>query len=70
MNDMGKLMMRIGGLFVPDAKETVEMMYKFEQPFIVDSSKFEKTFGTKTTPMLEAIEETVDWYRNHPQEKR
>jgi nucleoside-diphosphate-sugar epimerase len=62
---MGKFMMSIGGLFIPEAKETVEMMYEFDKPFIVDSSKFEKTFGMKATPMREAIRETVQWYKNH-----
>jgi nucleoside-diphosphate-sugar epimerase len=65
MSSMGKLMMAIGGLFIPEAKETVEMMYEFEKPFIVDSSKFEKTFGLKATPMREAIRETVVWYKSH-----
>lgn len=65
MSGMGKFMMRIGGLFVPEAKESVEMMYEFEQPFIVDSSKFEKTFGMKATPLRAAIEETVAWYQSH-----
>ena len=55
MSNMRILMMWIGGLFLPEAKETVEMMYEFEQPFIIDSSKFEKTFGMKATPMREAI---------------
>ena len=64
---MGKLMMQIGGLFIPEAKEQVEMMYEFEQTFIVDSSKFEKTFGMKATPMKDAIKETVAWYRSHPE---
>jgi len=67
VSDMGKLMMWLGGLFVPEAKETVEMMYEFEKPFIVDSSKFEKTFGMKATPMREAIQETVAWYKSHPE---
>ena len=67
MSSMGKLMMRIGGLFIPEAKESVEMMYEFDQPFVVDSSKFEKTFGMKATPMREAIRETVAWYRSHPE---
>ena len=67
INSMGKLMMRIGGLFIPEAKETVEMMYEFDQPFIVDSSKFEKTFGMKATPMREAVRETVAWYKSHPE---
>ena len=66
---MGKLMMWMGGLFIPEAKETVEMMYEFEKPFIVDSSRFEKTFGMKATPLREAIRETVAWYKSHPEKK-
>ena len=70
ISSMGKLMMTIGGLFIPEAKETVEMMYEFDKPFIVDSSKFEKTFGMKATPMREAIRETVYWYkRSSPADK-
>ncbi|MEN9563931.1 MAG: hypothetical protein RIR73_2175 [Chloroflexota bacterium] len=66
---MGKTMMWIGGLFIPEAKESVEMMYEFEKPFIVDSSKFEKTFSMKATPMRDAIKETVAWYKSHPEKK-
>ena len=65
ISSMGKLMMAIGGLFIPEAKETVEMMYEFDEPFIIDSSKFEKAFGMKATPIREAIHETVNWYKNH-----
>src|SRR5688572_19168922 len=67
ISSMGKTMMAIGGLFIPEAKETVEMMYEFDQPFIIDSGKFEKTFGMKATPMREAIKETVAWYKSHPE---
>jgi nucleoside-diphosphate-sugar epimerase len=67
ISSMGKLMMAIGGLFIPEAKETVEMMYEFDKPFIIDSSKFENTFGMKATPMREAIKETVAWYKTHPE---
>jgi nucleoside-diphosphate-sugar epimerase len=63
ISSMGKVMMAIGGLFIPEAKETVEMMYEFDKPFIVDSSRFEQTFGMKATPMREAIRETVSWYK-------
>jgi nucleoside-diphosphate-sugar epimerase len=65
IGSMGKLMMAIGGFFIPEARESVEMMYEFDKPFIVDSSKFEKAFGMKATPMREAIRETVNWYKNH-----
>jgi nucleoside-diphosphate-sugar epimerase len=66
ISSMGKFMMTIGGLFIPEAKETVEMMYEFEEPFLIDSSKFEKAFGMKATPMRQAIKETVIWYQSHP----
>jgi nucleoside-diphosphate-sugar epimerase len=69
MSVMGRAMMWMGGLFIPAAKETVEMMYEFEQSFIVDSSRFESTFGMQATPMKDAIRETVAWYRSHPQKK-
>lgn len=66
MSSMGKFMMAIGGLFIPGAKESVEMMYEFEKPFVIDSSKFEKTFGMKATPTREAMRETAAWYKSHP----
>jgi len=66
MSGMGRIMMWIGGLFIPEAKESFEMMYEFDQPFIVDSSKFEKKLGMKATAMKEAIKETVAWYKSHP----
>jgi nucleoside-diphosphate-sugar epimerase len=67
ISSMGKLMMTIGGLYSPEAKETVEMMYEFDNPFVIDSSKFERTFGMKATPIREAIKETMAWFRSHPE---
>ena len=69
ISSMGRLMMAVGGLFILEAKETVEMMYEFDQSFIVDSGRFEKTFGMKATPMKAAIKETVAWYKSHPERK-
>jgi nucleoside-diphosphate-sugar epimerase len=67
VSGMGKAMLRLGGLFIPGAREVVEMMYEFEKPFVVDSSKFERAFGMKATPVADAIKATVAWYRAHPQ---
>lgn len=64
VSTMGKTMLRLGGLFIPAAREIVEMMYEFEEPFVLDSSKFERTFGTAATPLPEAIRATLDWYRS------
>lgn len=60
---MGKFMLSLGGLFVPNAREMVEMLYEFDKPFIVDSSKFIKKFGGIATPFETSIPETLNWYR-------
>lgn len=60
---MGKFMLILGGLFIPAAKEMVEMAYEFEKPFIVDSSKFVKMFEDISTPYEIAVRETIAWYR-------
>jgi len=31
--------------------------------FVVDSSKFTRTFGVQATPLNEAIKTTVAWYK-------
>jgi nucleoside-diphosphate-sugar epimerase len=66
MSGMGKLMMTIGGLFIPEARESIEMMYEFEKPFVVDHSKYARAFGDHAAPLPEAIRQTVAWYRKQP----
>ncbi len=51
------------GLFVPPMRESIEMLYEFEQPFLVDDSAFRATFGLEPTPLSQAIAATVAWYR-------
>lgn len=63
MNAMGRLIMRMGGIFIFGARETVEMMYEFEKPFVVDDSKFKRAFGDVSTPFEAGLEQTLAWYR-------
>ena len=58
-----KILLRAIGLFNPQIRETIEMLYEFEEPFVMDHSRFEKAFGEHATPLGEAISETVRWYR-------
>lgn len=51
------------GLFWPLAREGAEVVYQFEMPFVVDSSKYERAFGGSATPYREGIRHTLDWYR-------
>lgn len=59
---IGETMMRIGGLFSKAAKETVECMYQWTDPFVIDSSKFEAAFGPMpVTAHADAIATTMAW---------
>lgn len=57
------LMMRLAGVFVPEARASVEMMYQFTQPFVVDARRIERELGLRPTPVETGIERTVRWYR-------
>ena len=60
-----KLIVRLMGLFIKPIGEVYEMIYEFEEDFVMDSSKFERKFGNIATPLEDAIRETVAWYRQH-----
>lgn len=47
--------MRIGALFVPAARESLEMAYQYTAPYVFDSSAFETTFGLAPTPYRDGI---------------
>jgi nucleoside-diphosphate-sugar epimerase len=55
--------MRLAGLFAPGAREMVEMMYEFNEPFTVDSSAIRNGFGLEATPIAEGLARTVAWYQ-------
>jgi nucleoside-diphosphate-sugar epimerase len=59
-----KLLMRALGLFNPMLRELAEMAYEFEEPFVLDTSKFERTFGAAGTPLGVAVTSTIAWYRS------
>lgn len=54
----GRWMVTLLGWFSSEIYEQKEMMYEFEQPFVVDHSKFERAFGAEPTPLDSAIRET------------
>ncbi len=61
-----RLLVRGMGLFIPMMRELGEMIYEFEEPFVVDHSKFVKAFGNHATPLDEAVRTTVKWFRENP----
>ncbi len=60
---MPKFLISALGLFVAPLREVSEMMYQFEQPYIVNHTKFVQKFGDIHTPLETALENTVTWFR-------
>jgi len=55
------LLVRLLGLFNKEMAETVEMMFEWTAPYVVDTSKAERAFGLRPTPMQQAVRETLAW---------
>jgi nucleoside-diphosphate-sugar epimerase len=67
MGSIPDLLVRTLGLFNPLLREVAEMLYEFNEPFVVESSKFVQAFGDIATPHREAIQQTLEWYRRRTQ---
>lgn len=70
ISSIGRRMMKTVGFFVPAARESVEMMYLFEKPMVVDSSAYELEFGQRATDPYVAMANTLSWYRENLQKNR
>ncbi len=57
----GKMMMSMLGLFMPALRESAEMLYEWDKPFIMDSSKAEKAFGLQAASLKDAMRATIEW---------
>jgi nucleoside-diphosphate-sugar epimerase len=69
MGSVPDLLIRTLGLVNPTLREVAEMLYEFNEPFVVDSDKFVHAFGDIATSHHEAIRQTLEWYRLHTQLK-
>jgi nucleoside-diphosphate-sugar epimerase len=59
-----RLMLRLGGLFDPVVRELLEILYLFEQPQVLDGTKFQHAFPEfRYTPHAEAVQRTLEWFR-------
>lgn len=58
---ISKWMMKGAGLFNRSIKESVEMAYQNEYPYLFDSSKFNKAFRFEPTSYHDGIRETAIW---------
>jgi hypothetical protein len=64
MRAYGYWSLTLAGLFDAQVREVKDVLYQFQDPFVMDTTKFEETFGENVTPYETAIPETVNWHRN------
>ena len=57
------LLLRLLGLVNPVLRESVELLYEFNEPLLIEGSKYTRAFGGTSTPHQEALRRTVAWYR-------
>ena len=66
VRSLPKLAVRALGLVNPMLRELTEISYEFDEPFVLDTSKYESAFGAAGTPLAAAVAATVAWYRTRP----
>ncbi len=59
VSEIRGLVMRGMGIFMPLLRESVEMMYEFDEPFVVSSREFEQAFGWAATSWDDAVTQMV-----------
>ncbi|RLV48992.1 NAD-dependent epimerase/dehydratase family protein [Nocardioides mangrovicus] len=62
--------MRGIGLVHPGTREVAEMLYQFENPFVLDSTHSQELLGFAPTPTEQVAAETVAWWRAEASRRR
>jgi nucleoside-diphosphate-sugar epimerase len=61
---LGGGLVRIAGIVSADARQVTELLYEFEEPLLLDGSKFSREFPDfKFTSYEEGIRLTVEWFQ-------
>jgi nucleoside-diphosphate-sugar epimerase len=63
LGTLPKSILKVAGLFVPLVREMNEMLYQWDEPFIVDDRRFRERFGAQPIDAGTAARETVAWAR-------
>ena len=61
IHKLPKLMVKGIGAFMPIAKEVYEMLYQWDEPFVVNDSQFRNRFGSTVVDRNQAIKDSVEW---------
>jgi hypothetical protein len=61
---MPRWAMRALGLVVPMIREINEMMYQWDEPFVIDDQRFRASFNTGPAEPQRALADTVTWAKS------
>lgn len=64
LNEMPRWLLNTLGLAVPMVREIKEMAYQWDEPFIVDDSRFRAAFDLRPLAVEEAARMTVTWAKD------
>jgi len=56
--------LRLIGMFAPPIRETVEMLYEFDEDFVLDHSAYAAVLGDHATPLDDALAATIAAHRS------
>ncbi len=63
---VGERALEFSGGAMADTPELAELMYMYEEPLLLDGSKFAKAFAAfKFTPHKEGVRQTIAWLQEH-----
>jgi nucleoside-diphosphate-sugar epimerase len=54
---------RMIGLVMPIMRQIEEVAYQFDEPFVMDSSRFTEAFELQATPLRQATVDTMVWWQ-------
>jgi hypothetical protein len=60
---LSPLMLRIAGLFIPEAAQIPEMIYQWRTPYVLDDSRYRARFHVHPTELAAAVNATLTWAR-------
>jgi nucleoside-diphosphate-sugar epimerase len=60
----GRTSLRLYGLLKPEMREYLHTIYQFTGDWTVSDERFRSTFGDQSTPLPEALANTLAWYQD------
>jgi nucleoside-diphosphate-sugar epimerase len=66
INVLSRRSIKVMGIFNSNAREFIELLYEYEDPYVLDDSKFLKAFPAFSyTDYSVGVRRTVDWFRKN-----